>query len=154
MNSPGVLAASLNSVVKFKSRSDTDGDFPSTLVYQNGIYVTGEGQIGMQIGDDPFPPHAWINYLSDARSELTVSRTGFARDPKDTPAGIVLKAKTYAFRIELEIARTLPPLQRGRLLIRFRLPDTASRFIGFVRSHRPIALSTQRKALRLECKSS
>jgi hypothetical protein len=41
---PTVTAASLDSVVRFKSRNEIAGDFPSTLVYQNGIYITGEGQ--------------------------------------------------------------------------------------------------------------
>ncbi len=114
---PQVFAGSLGSLVKFKGRNLADGEYPSTFVYQDGIYVTGMDQIGQQIGDNPFPVHAWINYRSEARSSLTASRTSFTRNPEQTPGWITIQARTYAFRKEIMTLRALPPLNRLHKLV-------------------------------------
>ena len=90
---------------------------PNVLVYQDGIYVTGTGEIGQKIGDDPFPAHAWIDYRSSARQELTPSRNSLARDPTNSPGWIVIKARTHAFFRELERARSFSPNEKIRKLV-------------------------------------
>lgn len=89
---------------------------PSYLVYQDGVFVSGRGEIGQKVGDDPFPAHAWLNYSTSARSELTASRSAFRRDPKDSPEWVVIRARTFAFQKEIQRARALAPVERLRKL--------------------------------------
>lgn len=126
---PQVVACSLGSPVKFRGRDLPDGTHPSTLVYQDGIYVTGEDQIGQKIGDDPFPVHAWINYRRETRSNLTASRTSFAQKPKQTPGLIIIHARTFAFNKEIAALRSLPPLSRLQRLV------TLEKFFGVGNCH-------------------
>lgn len=90
---------------------------PSILVYQDGIYVEGSGEIGQKVGDDPFPAHAWLNYASEAKAQLRASRDSFAREPKQSPEWMIIHARTHAFRKEISQARLLPPTDRLRRLI-------------------------------------
>jgi len=118
---PNVYAKSLAPNVDYSFLSTASGSekkkLPRELIYQDGIYVSGLEEIGQRIGDDPFPAHAWLNYRSMARSELTASRFSFTRDPTDPPGWVVIKARTYAFNKELRQALALPPAMRLRKLV-------------------------------------